>query len=210
MPQRINFEDSEPSLLSYLNLTRQAAEAALTNLNSSINWALTLIIGVIAFVAQSISGSPSDNILALALLILAVSLLMLVHFGVRTAKSYLNLLRFSLLEAATLRHLLDGNNKAAPIRNSIKLYHLQWHRPITNGRIISKILFEFGFFYLFIIITCLYGYIVNLLWLKESNAVIVVLITFSVPIFISIELLIFANSPYIQNRNLDSETMLKS
>ena len=157
-------DSSSPSALwhddvvgAYLNSTRQAAEAALASLNTAVNWSLTLTLGVMAFTIQFIFSENATGFptLFFSLLILAVTMAMIAHFAIRTAKGYINVVRFAALERAALAQIMISSSipldeKLRSYTNFaefVQTYHMLWKSPVSLPVVFRKVLFEFGYLY---------------------------------------------------------------
>ena len=197
----------------YIQSARQSAEASLSNLNGSVNWALTITLAIAAFVMQFIMRTdpvkPSDALFSLG--ILSITLSVIAHFGIRTAKNYINLIRFAALERKGLEAQIlhvnassspqDYNERLSQLLNTIREYHIEWKSPVSKKKIFIKILFEFGFSYLILFLSAIYIYIATFIPIGQYP--FVYLFVFAVAIALLIELLIFSNSPYVRFISID-------
>ena len=199
---------SSDFLNEYATSARQAAEQAMKSLDTANNWGLTLSLAILGILA-SMLGSPllkggavTDIERVLLLVIVAAALPMLVHFGIRAAKSYINIVRFAKLEREALKcnlRLEDGSDDA--LRSAIIKYHLKWKSPIGRFTILKKVVFEFGFSYeILIIMFCFYAASRGLAF-AECLAILLL------ALFVSgAELWNFSVSPYIRDPELDDES----
>lgn len=191
-------------LNAYASSCRNAAEQALKSLDSAINWALTLTLSLLAFVVNAgvIKGLPNPEAALLLLVVIATGFPMLVHFSIRAAKNYLNVIRFAKLEREALKCNLriEGESKSEFLA-ALHNYHVGWKGPIGASRIVGKVLFEFGFFYLLAIVGGMFWYIARNV--NESVYWVLVLVSAFVPILV--ELSIFSHSPYIKDGVPDSD-----
>jgi hypothetical protein len=90
-------------------------------------------------------SSFPDHVAFVSLLIL---MLILGHFGVRTAKAYLNVVRFGALEKHLILNYLNNEAEVWPeIRSRILTYHCDWSSPLAFRSVAYKLLFELGFVY---------------------------------------------------------------
>jgi|GEM_PF-3848850 len=120
-------------------------------LNNTVNWALTLILAALA--SLTISDIPSAQFQGV---FFAALLIAVFHFFIRACKAYLNVIRFSLLDRETLSQIESGNwiDAVQIIRN----YYYNWLSPLPLHQVVSKVLFELGFFYFFAIVLGLVVY----------------------------------------------------
>ena len=116
-------------------------DTSMTYLHTTLNWAITAFLGVIAVVLAR-STFP-DRLSYVMLLILLV---MLGHFAVRTGKAYLNVVRWTTLERHILKTLLDQSDVSA-LLPLVEKYHYAWVSPLSLKHLAFKILFELGFVY---------------------------------------------------------------
>lgn len=191
-------------LNAYASSCRNAAEQALKSLDSAINWALTLTLALLAFVVNTgvIKELPNTQAALLLLVVIATGFPMLVHFGIRAAKNYLNVIRFAKLEREALKCNLsiEGESKSRFLV-AVHNYHVGWKGPIRASRIAGKVLFEFGFFYLLALAGGMFWYVARNV--NESVYWVLVLVSAFVPILIEIS--IFSHSPYIKDSVPDAD-----
>ena len=202
-PPQIPAELSPDFLSAYATSTREAAEQAMKSLDTATNWALTLSLGILASVLNSslIKGSAligSEHLLLLS--IVAAGYPMLTHFGIRAAKCYINIVRFAKLEREALKcNLLLEDGSPEVFKAALTTYHLNWKSPIRPWRIFMKVLLEFGFAYLFAIISFSF-YFVSRGLKDDSNLPLIGALTL-IPVLV--ELGIFSHSPYIKDPEPD-------
>lgn len=197
---------AEPFLTAYASSSRQAAEQALKSLDSSTSWAVTFTLGILAFAINATVVSPNVTSAGrlLVLAIVSMGFPMLVHFGIRAAKSYINIVRFAKLEREALKCCLQiEDGSAENLIKSLQLYHLAWRSPINRGRIVFKVLFEFGFFYLIAFLIVLAYFIVRDIPDLWQSWLVFVLLTV---IAILLEVLNFSHSPYIKETVPDGDS----
>ncbi len=74
------------------------------------------------------------------------------HFGIRSAKGYANVIRFSLIHRSIIQKRLQLPDvpSHAELKHLIDLYlyNVRWALPIRRADVFNKVLFEFGFGYL--------------------------------------------------------------
>lgn len=124
-------------------------------LHTTLNWAVTLMVGGIVVITTR--PSFPDHLSLIALLIILV---MLAHFAVRTCKAYLNIIRWTTLEKHILNASLadDPDEEYREIADLIDEYHFSWKSPLGYWDLAYKLLFELGFFYFFAVTLTLLGY----------------------------------------------------
>jgi hypothetical protein len=212
-------DSSSPSALplddvvgAYLNSTRQAAEAALASSNTAVNWSLTLTLGVMAFTIQFILPNASSELptLFFTLLVLAVTIAMIAHFAIRTAKGYINVVRFAALERAALAQVMMSSSipldeklqSYTNFANFVQTYHMLWKSPVSLQVVFRKVLFEFGYLYHVALLATAFGYVTYLSGSKQLPAAIIVL--FLLGIVIIFEISRFLASAYGRYVNIDA------
>jgi uncharacterized membrane protein len=204
-------EISEAFVLSYVEITRDAAEQALKSLDSSINWAVTVTLAVAAFVINAVVRNQNlvADDLTVLIAVLSVTFCIVWHFSIRTAKSYLNLVRFAKLEREALKCRLQLEvTGGAQLREMIEKYHVSWISPLPEWKIVTKVLFEFGYIYLLFFILLLSWFAARQLppekWYVGGFAMILVLVA------LILELFQFSHSPYLKNVQPDADVMNKA
>jgi hypothetical protein len=125
-------------------------------LHTTLNWAVTLLLGSIVFVVSR--SSFPDHIGLIGLLL---TLLILNHFAIRTAKAYLSVMRFSILEKYILGSVLEANSTWPEIQAKIIDYHINWISPLRIWDVLYKVLFELGFIYFLLVIFLLLVYTIS-------------------------------------------------
>lgn len=139
---------------TYLAHLATLIDANMSYLHTTLNWAITILLGGVVFLASR--SSFPDLISYVGGLI---TLVLLFHFAVRTSKAYLNVMRWTSIEKYILKAAIsDENDEFEVIRGKIIDYHCNWCSPLALNDVIWKVLFELGFFYLFTIVALLIGY----------------------------------------------------
>jgi hypothetical protein len=106
-------------------------------------------LAVIAFVGQAIfdGKGPSTTSLTFALLLVGGAASILVHFGIRMTKAYINIIRFAAIERICLQYMLDDSEADSEqssrsqykiIEKTISEYHINWKSPISLGKMIKS------------------------------------------------------------------------
>lgn len=199
--------------ISIASTCRQAAEAALGQMNNSVNWSMTLSLAVAGFVAQLIFANSQGvtNVLLLALIIMMlVSTAVLVNFFDRTAKSYINVIRFALVERAALREAfsIDHGNKIT-LNTAVLEYQVNWKNPLKISTIVQKVLWQFGFIYWFLIQAVLTLYLVSQLT-NTNHGWIFAAVVGAWLIIIVVEIMMYRTSPYTRTALVDHDAMKKA
>ncbi|MBI4657258.1 MAG: hypothetical protein HY735_00155 [Verrucomicrobia bacterium] len=162
----------------YLPQLAAEFDTSMTYLHTTLNWAITAFLGVIAVVLAR--SSFPDRLSYVMLLILLV---MLGHFAVRTGKAYLNVIRWTTLERHILKAFLDQSDVGA-IFPMIERYHYAWNSPLAVKDLAYKLLFELGFVYFAILMVGLIVFVFCSigcdLWMLIELGVALVLLSFEI------------------------------
>jgi hypothetical protein len=130
---------------TYLAHLASLIDSNMTYLHSTLTWAVTILLGGLGFVVTR--SSFPDHVSFVSVLVLIV---VLGHFAVRTAKAYLNIVRFGALEKhVLLSYLHDKPETWWQIRSRIIQYHCDWSSPLEFKSVAYKLLLELGFLYFF-------------------------------------------------------------
>jgi hypothetical protein len=132
-------------------------------MQTSFNWAFG-ILTVFAVGVVTRAGFPTSY---LSFFLLSVALVLLTQFFVRTAKDYLNQIRFAALEKICLACLFSLNINAnkpqlEDVAKGFDIYFVQWKSPKPLGNVIRKTLFDHGYFALYVVVLTL------LIWVGVS------------------------------------------
>jgi hypothetical protein len=139
---------------TYLAHLATLLDANMAYLHTTLNWAITILLGGVVFLASR-SSFPDLISYDGALIMLVV----LAHFAVRTSKAYLNVMRWSSIEKHILQATINNADEDWDIiKSNIIEYHCNWTSPLALKDVIWKVMFELGFFYLVSITILLIGY----------------------------------------------------
>ena len=150
----------------YEEYLAQQLSSGREDFNTGMNWAITSLGVVLGLVLTSSSFPDLTSWILTLTLILICS-----HFATRSARSYLNILRWALiLRKATQLELARLKGSSGSEINALKHdfysalenYHITWASPIKKRELMSKIIFEFGFGYFYLIFSGL------LIWIGTS------------------------------------------
>ena len=134
---------------------------------------------------------------------------MIVHFAIRSAKNYLNIVRFAKLEREALKCNLKINSGSPKnFLDAVEKYHISWRSPLAVSTIVKKVIFEFGFLYIFGFVCFMYWVVARALPDEKIwNSWIVFL---AVALSSSIEIGMFSHSPYIRDPAPDHDSQSKA
>jgi predicted branched-subunit amino acid permease len=124
---------------------------SMTYLHTTITWAITVFVGVVGAIVIS-DSFPNGNLQ----LLLTVLFLVLAHLFIRTAKAYLNVMRFTALEKLLLQNLERGDYETCS--RAIDTYYIRWVSPLPAWTVLWKTLLELGFAYMYAVIMGLFIY----------------------------------------------------
>lgn len=149
--------DLEWAKNSYLAHLASLIDSNLTYLHSTLTWAITILLGGLGFV---VTRSTFPDRFSIAFL--AVLMIVLGHFAVRTAKAYLNVARFGSIEKEVLICAVSECDETSKerVRAAVREFHCEWVSPLGLWPVVYKLLFELGFVYFFGIVTALAVYCV--------------------------------------------------
>lgn len=199
-------------LMAFSANCRQATEASLAQLNNSVNWAMTLTLAVSGFIIQSVLTADAPYTDFKLLVLIGLELLgfaLLANFFARTAKSYLNVIRFSLVERQALRACFEISGSIYRLTHDTEEYYVEWGNPISIKRTIQKVLLEFGFVYWFLINIALTVYLCTMVSCNSATYVYVG-VPLSWLIIILFEKWVFGLSAYAKNNHPHQDAMEKS
>lgn len=172
---------------------------ALDYLHNSVNWGLGVVTGIIAIVLIR-TGFPD----LISWFILWFSLILTMHFATRTAKGYLNVIRWSTIQ----RHIIDHNTGRSPDRPTlasvlehITKYHREWQSPLTRGDVVVKVVRELGYGYFLLLPLGLIAYVGAK---QELHLIAALAPAVAVPFSIWEVLWLLFKSPYMKNVCPDS------
>jgi hypothetical protein len=173
------------------SLTEQITNS-LDYLHNAINWGLVVLSGTLVVVLTNVPYRDTTTLPALL-----VILVLCVHFFCRTARAYINVIRFSLVHRAITNRVLSINALSSEIDpvEAIRTYIVQWKLPLRRVDVFRKVLFELGYGYPIVIDITLIVYVIVTAgprlaaWFLVGIAVVL----------ISVELTVFVKSPYMRN-----------
>jgi hypothetical protein len=140
-------------------------QSAVANLHTSISWTQVALLGVLAFAFSKDSGT--DGLIRGAAL--GVAWMLITNFAIRSAKNYINIMRFNLLRRSSLEFALGL--QLTPERKkehflqwaiTVRHYHVLWESPLRRGRLAKKVLIECGFFGPYVAIVALSCYLIRI------------------------------------------------
>ena len=145
--------DLEGTLSSFLRFLATEKSTAVNRMHTSFNWAF----GILSIFIVGIANRPEFQKKYLSLFLLCVAFVLLTHFFVRTAKDYLNQIRFAALEKACLACLFsirieNSEIQVGDISQKVDSYFIRWRSPKPLGNVLTKTLFDHGFFALFVVV----------------------------------------------------------
>jgi len=125
-------------------------------MHTSFNWAF----GILSVFTVGVVSRVDFEKRYLSWFMLSVALVLLTHFFVRTAKDYVNQVRFAALEKhclASLFSLSICGSAVAPehVAQKVDNYFIAWKSPKPLGHVLTKTLFDHGFFPLFAVVLTL-------------------------------------------------------
>lgn len=196
-PRNGNVEGQDDAVQRWLgdvylpSLTEQITNS-LDYLHNAINWGLVVLSGTLVVVLTSVPYRDSTTLPALLII-----LVLCVHFFCRTARAYINVIRFSLVHRAITNRVLSINALSSEIDpiEAIRTYVVQWKLPLRRADVFRKVLFELGYGYLVFIDLALIVYVIMTTrprlpaWCLVGIAIVL----------ISVELTVFVKSPYMRN-----------
>lgn len=142
----------------YLQHLASLFDSNMTYLHTTLNWTVTLLVGGVIVIMSRDSFPDSVGFASLLIMVLVIG-----HFGVRTAKAYTNIMRWTSIEKHVLALALSNkqeerNKLISLIQQKIRDYHIGWKSPLELGALSYKVFFELGFFYFFLIVLSLITY----------------------------------------------------
>lgn len=148
--------DVESSLRTFLAFLATEKSTAVNRMHTSFNWAF----GILSVFTVGIVSRTDFEKRYLSLFMLSVALVLLTHFFVRTAKDYVNQIRFAALQKHCLACLfslsIDGKKVVADdLAKTIEDYFISWKSPKPVLLVLKKALFDHGFFALFSVLLAL-------------------------------------------------------
>jgi hypothetical protein len=145
--------DLEASLRNLLGFLATEKSTAVNRMHTSFNWAF----GILSVFIVGIASRQDFQTKYLSLFLFSVAFVLLNHFFVRTAKDYLNQIRFAALEKACLACLFsikieNAETGMKELSQKVDCYFIQWRSPKPVVNVLNKTLFDHGFFALFVVV----------------------------------------------------------
>ncbi|MBI1731055.1 hypothetical protein HYR53_10650 [Candidatus Acetothermia bacterium] len=143
---------------TYYSYLGNQINTSMTYLHSTVNWANTLLSLGMALVVSSTTFPDPFGLIGLLFIFTIMN-----HFAIRTAKAYLNVIRFSTLQKHILKLSVEEDPEAdwSGIKEKAMQYDYDWTSPLTMRDLLYKVVMELGFmyYYLIIVILLIYSYI---------------------------------------------------
>lgn len=189
-PTTNNDHDIRQAVTIFANAVASQISTSMTYLHSTVTWAVTIFAGGIGAIIIN-DKFPNGN----SQLLLVVLFVVLAHLFVRTAKAYLNVMRFTALDKYLLTHVAKGDYKSGFAM--IQTYYVNWTSPLSGTTVIAKTLFELGFFYIW---TAIVGVFIYTAYLHPTRLTILMLVAHAAA---AIELYFaLLKSPYLKRVQL--------
>ncbi|MCJ7448353.1 MAG: hypothetical protein MUO72_11745 [Bacteroidales bacterium] len=174
---------------------------SLEYLHNTVNWGVVTTIGIVAaiFVREQF-----PDLLSWALLWFALPITL--HFGVRTAKAYINVMRWSSIQRHVQIHIMNNPPDECDFLRVIEIiekYHTHWVSPLARIDVIYKTLLEMGYGYFLFFHSALLIYVGTKIEITGPTFVIATLGF----LFVILEAFLFLfKSPYLASISVDPET----
>jgi hypothetical protein len=198
-----NTEEVAPNMDAFAVIPREhirtmetSLQSAVGHLQTSMSWSQTVAaLGITAFLAAS---EPTLKACALSL-----SIILTASCSTRSAKNYINIIRFGIMHR---RSLIFSSACAAKSKNisillkswadGINDYQINWKSPVSRATTVRKVLFEFHYVYMFFIQIA----IAIKIWIENSQTLVVgqILIVGTMLSILEILHFLFA-SPYLSH-----------
>jgi hypothetical protein len=175
----------------YFATLTESISSSLDYLHNVTGWSVVAVSGVMIFILGR-DGFPDET----SLFALLAAFIFSTHSLTRSAKGYINVIRFSLLRSSIIRKRLQlpGAPSDTELRHLINLYDVQWALPIRRTDVFTKALLEFGFGYLLGITTALSIYTATRIPFSPAIAMSI----FFAIVLATAEVVIFVRSPYMR------------
>ncbi|GAB3146699.1 hypothetical protein GCM10027290_28870 [Micromonospora sonneratiae] len=174
-----------------LAMTTDQLSTAMEYLHNATNWGLVLVSGsLIAMVASGLFPSEA------ALYVVLIALVFSVHFFTRSAKGYINVIRFSLVQRVILDWKLSLNalsTNSSPM-DAVRKYVVEWRLPLKRSDVFVKMLVELGYGYLISLSLALTGYLMLAVPVHPRMVAALALAV----LLAATELTFFLRSPYLR------------
>jgi hypothetical protein len=172
-----------------------AIGTAYSYMHTTVNWTISLSSAVVLFISTRTTFPDETSWVALCVAAMLVS-----HFASRTAKGYINVLRWAAIQRIILRGICDTIDESAA--SAVMVYHIKWISPVHFRTVIGKLLFELGFVYLYAGIVALLFYTAP--HVKGTTPIIA--LTGVTVVAIVVEFVSLRFSPYLRHVDVDAET----
>lgn len=185
-----------------------AIQAALSHLHTSIGWSFAVLIGSIGVLASEyVRGSATFSGMTVALM-----LLLMTNFCVRSSKNYVNIIRFNVVHRRALSYVFAESVVANSDHQAIesyrrffkatKTYRIEWVSPLTRRAVLNKVFLEFGFIIHFVFVIAAIVYVVNMQSFEKTDSLVLIVgAVFSTYEFIYF----FFVSPYMRYVEIDNK-----
>ena len=155
-PENGSVADVESQLTNLLRFLCTEKSTAVNRMQTSFNWAFAVLTVFIV----GVSSRPGFPGTYMSFFLLNVAFVMLCHFFVRTAKDYVNQIRFAALEKTCLACLfslsIDGKTpQFTDVGKHFELYFVEWKSPKPLANVVRKTLFDHGYFILYAVVLTL-------------------------------------------------------
>jgi hypothetical protein len=153
-------DDPEANLRSLLTFLATEKSTAVNRMQTSFNWAF----GILSVFTVGVVSRQDFEKRYLSWFMLSVALVLLSHFFVRTAKDYVNQIRFAGLQKHCLACLfslpVSGSSVAhKEVASRVEQYFIAWKSPKPRSHVVAKTLFDHGFFPLFAVVLTLMAWV---------------------------------------------------
>lgn len=130
----------------YRSLSAHVSDG-LTYFNQLISWGNSLILANVLAVAVTVLLGK-EVVPYQILSYLGLFMLFLLHYLVlRSARGYVNLIRFTSIQKDVTEWILNGTPESDLMRiaGNIRTFHVQWVSPLSKSTILSKVWLSSGF-----------------------------------------------------------------
>lgn len=173
---------------TYLPLLSEERSSSLVELHSATTWTLTLVSGAVLVVALQ-PGFPNTRSVIALIAVFVVG----VHFALRAAKGYINVIRWAHIQR-TILSLAAASGTVSQARRAIHDYHIGWQSPLKPRDVLMKCLFELGYGYILLATLGVLGYA-----LSDAGGTWPVFVMSGVSVIASgLEVTFFARSNYMK------------
>ncbi len=131
-----------------------STQSAVAHLHESMSWCQAMLAAAVTSMFVPFQPDGSLGLFKYAALMAALSLV--TGFALRTAKNYLNVMRFSILHRRALSVAVGQaiDPAAYPLLvarwvGGVRNFYIHWRSPVSRGDLAKKVLFEFDYIYAF-------------------------------------------------------------